>query len=66
MIHPLFKGIPTKFMVEYISKWRATPTNCNFKILAETALGPSVIEFENITAIQFKINSKYSFTTKVL
>lgn len=43
MSHPLFKGVSTKFMVEYISKWRANPHNCNFRILAETALGPSVI-----------------------
>ena len=64
--HSLFKGVPTKFMVEYISKWRANPQNCNFKILAETALGPCVVEFENISAVHFKINSKYPHTLNIL
>lgn len=45
MTHTLFKSVPIVFMVEYISKWRANPVNWNYKILAQTALGPSVIEF---------------------
>ena len=62
----LFEGVPSSFMVEYISKWRSNPFNCNFKVLAHTALGPSAIEFQNIVSVQFKINSKYSATVKIL
>ena len=69
--HWLFEGISPEFVVAWKTRWEIHPFGFPdpskiFSILAESKVGPMIIEYSHIVATQFDIQKRYPDTLKLL
>lgn len=69
--HWLFENVAPEFVVSWKSRWEIHPFGFPdpskiFTILAESKVGPMIIEYSHIIATQFDIQKRYPDTLKIL